>query len=190
MFAVSTPSLLADTRITRWLGRCGTALALFLSALAFLAPASAQAAGVTRIWGTYGGFWDSSAGVTADDSNVLLGFTVSTAQGAVNAGTYSTGVNDTLLTANSGVTPITPVTYVAFNPSGVTSNSVMFYAVTTRWLGRTTDRSATDPASMDTPPCPRVVSDFSKHFNGSWIGIGDRHFQFTRANAEISCHPY
>ena len=107
-----------------------------------------------HIWGAYGGFWETGGG-TVDDSNVLLGFTVPTSAGAVNAGTYSTGVNDALLTANAVV--YTPVNYQTLKPSGTvptSGGSNTYLATTLRWLGRPTDRTATDPNPTDTPLDP------------------------------------
>ena len=85
----------------------------------------------------------------ADDSNVLLGFTVPTATGAVNAGTYSTGVNDALLTTNS--VTYTAVNYQTFQPPGSLATNITNteFGVARRWLGRTTDRLTTE--NTDTP---------------------------------------
>ena len=84
-----------------------------------------------------------------DDSNVLLGFTIPTTTGAVNAGTYSTGVNDALLTTNS--VAYTAANFEAFKPpaSILTSGGLNYFGVTRRWLGRTTDRLTTE--NTDTP---------------------------------------
>lgn len=72
-----------------------------LTGLAF--GSAAQAANVTHVYGSFGGYWSSGLGainpVTANDSNVLLGF-------QSNGQVYSTGVNDAALVSKG----------VAFSP--------------------------------------------------------------------------
>lgn len=77
---------------------------------------------VTKVFSNYGGFWSSSDAnintIRPDNSHNLLGF-------SWNGGTYSTGVNDALLTTNS--VSYTPIVFKAlagnFGSANVSSNT-------------------------------------------------------------------
>ncbi|AUC21442.1 hypothetical protein BTO15_04655 [Polaribacter sejongensis] len=110
---------------------------------------------VTTVYGDYGGFYTSSITtdpevasdkVGYDDSNNLLGFTV-------NGITYSTGVNDPLLTSNS--ITYTPVEFNAFPiPADISYNSTDLVGIGYNWGGVTQDDSATDYIKTFDPIVP------------------------------------
>ncbi|WP_343328691.1 T9SS type A sorting domain-containing protein [Polaribacter staleyi] len=103
---------------------------------------------VTSIYGDNGGFFISSNIVPAtyDDSNNLLGFTVGGA-------TYSTGVNDAILTANN-------ITYTSGNfvsfpmPASISYKSEELIGIGTNWGGVSQNNSATDYIKTFNPIVP------------------------------------
>lgn len=110
-------------------------------AVTLLGHGVAQAADVTRVYGSYGGYWVSAAGAinpaAPDDSNLLLGFTTS-------AGTFSTGVNDSALSTN-GVS-FSPQVFRALPMPGVTvasSSGANVIGIGSNWGG--VDQAAAYP---------------------------------------------
>ncbi|QFZ53650.1 T9SS type B sorting domain-containing protein [Oceanihabitans sp. IOP_32] len=93
---------------------------------------------VTTIYGDQGGFYQSSEllRVTANDSNNLIGFTV-------GANTYSTGVNDNILTSN-GVS-FTPAEFQAFPmPDVVNYSAQELVGIAYNWGGTNQTNAPTD----------------------------------------------
>ncbi|MDO5290003.1 MAG: hypothetical protein Q4F13_10285 [Pseudomonadota bacterium] len=110
-------------------------------AVTLLAHSAAQAANVTGVYGSYGGYWPSASGAinatVPDDSNLLLGFTTS-------AGTFSTGVNDSALSANS--VSFSPQVFRALPVPGVTqplSTGSNVIGIASHWGG--VDQAAAYP---------------------------------------------
>ncbi|WP_179367693.1 DUF7507 domain-containing protein, partial [Winogradskyella forsetii] len=105
---------------------------------------------VTAIYGDEGGFYESatSAQVTAMGSNNLIGFTV----GGV---TYSTGVDDTILSSN-GIA-YTPVDFQAFPVPGLISYSnPELIGVGYTWGGNPQTNAASDHINSFNPIVPSV----------------------------------
>uniref|UniRef100_UPI003CD0DAB0 beta strand repeat-containing protein n=1 Tax=Winogradskyella eximia TaxID=262006 RepID=UPI003CD0DAB0 len=104
---------------------------------------------VTTIYGDQGGFFVSSTAltVTATDSNNLLGF-------VANGITYSTGVDDSVLTSN-GVTTFTALEFLAFPVPGVISYSnPELLGVAYNWGGVNQTNAATDYINNFSPIVP------------------------------------
>ncbi|QXP79699.1 gliding motility-associated C-terminal domain-containing protein [Winogradskyella sp. HaHa_3_26] len=103
---------------------------------------------VTAIYGDQGGYYVSSnvAQVTSDDSNNLIGFTS-------NGVTYSTGVDNSILTANGVV--FTPVEFVAFPvPGNITYNSTELIGIAYNWDGNQQNDSPSDYIKTFDPIIP------------------------------------
>ncbi|WP_218597803.1 T9SS type A sorting domain-containing protein [Polaribacter sp. NJDZ03] len=103
---------------------------------------------VTTVYGDFGGFYTSSttSRVDYDDSNNLIGFTV-------NGVTYSTGVNDALLTSKN--ITYTPEEFKAFPiPADIVYKSTDLVGIGSNWGGVTQDNSATDYIKTFDPIVP------------------------------------
>ena len=103
---------------------------------------------VTSIYGTFGGFYTSSTGsaVTYNDSNSLLGFTV-------DGVTYSTGVDDNLLTTNS--ISFTNAKFFALPmPANITYNTTELIGIGANWGGVAQTNASTDFVRTFNPIVP------------------------------------
>ncbi|NRR90450.1 DUF11 domain-containing protein [Winogradskyella undariae] len=103
---------------------------------------------VTAIYGDQGGYFMSSTTtpVTSDDSNNLIGFTS-------NGVTYSTGVDNSILTANS--VAFTALEFTAFPvPGNITYNSEELIGVAYNWDGNPQNNSASDYIKTFDPIVP------------------------------------
>lgn len=111
---------------------------------AWAVPASAVAAPVTGVYGTFNGYWSSRLGAISttrpDDTNLLLGFAVGGSASSVGT-VYSTGVNDALLTSQ-GVT-FTPQEFRALPVTGTIAPQ--YIGIGMRWGG--IDQDAADDDS-------------------------------------------
>ncbi|ARV16046.1 DUF11 domain-containing protein [Polaribacter sp. SA4-12] len=103
---------------------------------------------VVSIYGDLGGFFQSSSSSknTYDDSNNLLGFTV-------DGITYSTGVNDPILTSNS--VAFTIGNYLAFPmPADINYNSQELIGIATNWGGVSQNNGTGDYIKTFSPIVP------------------------------------
>lgn len=113
---------------------------------------SAQATTVGAVYGTYGGYWTSSTAAISstrpNDTNLLLGFTVGST-------TYSTGVNDSVLTSHS--VAFTPAQFAALAPRSIGANGVTYIGIGRNWGGVTQGTTGVIPGS--TTPLADYLAD-------------------------------
>ncbi|WP_179317464.1 DUF7507 domain-containing protein, partial [Winogradskyella undariae] len=127
---------------------------------------------VTAIYGDQGGYYVSSnvAQVTSDDSNNLIGFTS-------NGVTYSTGVDNSILTANGVV--FTPVEFVAFPvPGNITYNSTELIGIAYNWDGNPQDNSPSDYIKTFDP----IIPSFFIRDGISGLELGTNFFNIQAQN--------
>ena len=104
---------------------------------------------VTTIYGDQGGFFVSSTAspIMATDSNNLLGF-------MANGVTYSTGVDDSVLTSN-GITTFTAAEFQAFPvPGNITYSATELIGVAYNWGGTIQNNAVTDYIKSYNPIVP------------------------------------
>lgn len=121
--------------------------------LALLTAGPAHAATVSGVYSNFNGFWQSSSSaistVLPNDKNELLAFTV----GGV---TYSTGVNDATLTAQS--VAYTPAVFQAFRPSAVGDPvSGTYIGIGRNWGGQPQGATGVVPGSST--PLAQYIHD-------------------------------
>ncbi|QXP71959.1 T9SS type A sorting domain-containing protein [Polaribacter sp. R2A056_3_33] len=123
-------------------------LYLFFFVLLSTSFSSSAQHAVTAVYGDNGGFYTSTTAtqVTYDDSNNLLGF-------SVDGATYSTGVNDAILTANN--ITFTSGSFVSFPmPASIDYKSEELIGIGTNWGGVSQNNSATDYIKTFSPIVP------------------------------------
>lgn len=154
---------------------------LYLTATAlsvFLLQANAQT-GVSSIYTDYNGFWQSAAGnvnsVKPDNSHNLLAFTVGST-------TYSTGVNDAILTTNN--VPFSPEAFKALPVASIPSGGVL-------GVGNNYGGFAGQPAGQPVPVTNNFASYLMDGIQGLDLGTGiynspvgaERKYTVSSANA-------
>lgn len=109
----------------------------------------AHAAPVTGVYGSYGGYWASTTSVPSstipNDTNLLLGFTA-------GGTTYSTGVDDGVLTSHS--VSFTPAKFSAFAPGTIDPATFVtdtYIGIGREWGGSTQTATSGVILSSTTP---------------------------------------